>query len=104
MDIRVENKESLTICHLSGDIDNSDTESLVKILAPFLANRETPLEIDFQQLNLTANGLKALLCMAYSLYVTAGSYRLTGLKENALSLLNMSGLHKLIGGSETTLA
>lgn len=105
MEITVETKESITICHLSGELDSNDAESLVNRLAPYLVNRETPLEIDFHQLNLSAGaGLKALLCMAYSLYVSAGSYRLTGLKENAFSLLNMSGLQRLLGNSEPTLA
>lgn len=93
MDIKIESQNQRNICYLSGPVDCNDLDEL-KLR---LSSSETPLEINFQKLEfLGSAGLNALLSIAYTLSAARRSCRLTGLKENARSLLEMSGLQDLL--------
>jgi len=99
VEVSIENRDHFTVCHLSGQLDENSFAKLNAVLKPYLLAEKALLEIDFRDLEiLNGAGVKAFMGIAYELYAAAGNFRFTGLKNNALWLIKMSGLQRLLGG------
>ena len=96
MSIRVEDKNSLTVCHINGEIDINSSPEIKKEFDKLISKKIPKMIINFSKVTyVDSSGLATLVEILKNMRTYGGRMRLTNLSPKIKSLFEITKLEKL---------
>lgn len=96
MAVRIENKNNLVVCHVSGEVDINSSPDMKKAFDKLTSKKEPKIVVNFSKVTyVDSSGLATLVEILKNMRTYGGRMRLTNLSAKVKSLFEITKLDKL---------
>src|SRR3989338_6767651 len=96
MAVKMESRNGLTVCHVSGEIDINTSPDIKKAFDRLISKKEAKIVINFSKVTyVDSSGLATLVEILKNMRVYGGRIRLSNLSPKVKSLFEITKLDKL---------
>jgi anti-sigma B factor antagonist len=94
--VRTENKNSLTVCHVDGEIDINTAPEIKKAFDKLISKKEPKIVVNFSRVTyVDSSGLATLVEILKNMKAYGGRMKLTNLSPKIKSLFEITKLERL---------
>jgi anti-sigma B factor antagonist len=94
--VRTENKDSLTVCHVDGEIDINTAPEIKKAFDKLISKKEPKIVVNFSRVTyVDSSGLATLVEILKNMRSYGGKMRLANMSPKIKSLFEITKLEKL---------